>query len=133
MTRAVGRSRDDCGVVRSSLITPLRAIADWVPLLARREMIVESSARFRIRAAAPHPGPDRHVLRIRDGYADQPPTEHANADRHARPTRRRRRQPTPHQTATPDQHATPSCDMLGNKRDENLFMSSSANDKVTAP
>ena len=35
------------------LITPLRAIADWVPLVARREMIVEKYRTVRIQGLPP--------------------------------------------------------------------------------
>jgi hypothetical protein len=35
------------------LITPLRAVADWVPLIARREMIVEQYRTVRVQGLPP--------------------------------------------------------------------------------
>ncbi len=79
------------GVFDHPLITPLRAIAEWVPLLSRREMIIEVS-----------PGP-----------AGASATSNSVAQRYAneRPIRQPRLQtntPTPTNTSTPTNTPTPT-------------------------
>ncbi len=116
------------------LITPLRAIADWIPLLARREMIVERFRTVRIQGLPPTiQGPTATFTRYADRYADQHADRHADADRYA----------DQHADADDNEHRLPArprrpprrrpdCAMLDINDNENLFMTSSANDKVRA-
>jgi hypothetical protein len=115
------------------LITPLRAITDWIPLLARREMIVERFRTVRIQGLPPTiTGP---TATFTDTPTDTPtstPTDTPTPTNTPTHTPTPTTTNTPTRTATPTNTPTPSCAMLDITDNENLFISSSANDKVTA-
>jgi hypothetical protein len=115
------------------LITPLRAIADWIPLLARREMIVEKFRTVRIQGLPPNiQGP---TATFTDTPTDTPTSTRTNTPT---PTDTPTNTPTPTasntatRTTTPTATPTPSCSMLDYDHNENLFMRADNNDKVQA-
>ncbi len=115
------------------LITPLRAIADWIPLLARREMIVEKFRTVRIQGLPPTiQGPTATFTNTPTDTPTRTPTDTPTPTNTPTNTPTPTITNTPTRTATPTATPTPSCDMLDINHNENLFMSSSANDKVTA-
>jgi hypothetical protein len=121
------------------LITPLRAIAEWVPLIARREMIVEKYRTVRIQGLPPTiMGPTATFTHTPTDTPTSSPTNTPTPTFTLTPTNTPTNTPTrtptrtPTSTTTPTNTPTPSCEMLGYDEDENLFMTSSANDKVSA-
>ena len=115
------------------LITPLRAIADWIPLLARREMIVEKYRTVRIQGLPPTiMGPTATFTDTPTNTPTSTPTDTPTPTNTPTNTPTRTPTNTATRTATPTNTPTPSCDMLDIDNNENLFMTSSANDKVQA-
>jgi hypothetical protein len=116
------------------LITPLRAITDWIPLMARREMIVERYRTVRIQGLPPTiSGPTAtYTLTPTDTPTGTPsPTDTPTNTPTNTPTRTPTNTPT--STASPTNTPTPSCTNLEINQDEPLYLndsSSSTRDKV---
>ena len=120
------------------LITPLRAIADWVPLVARREMIVEKYRTVRIQGLPPTiMGPT--ATNTSTATPTNTPTNTSTPTETPTltntPTRTPTNTPTPTQTPTSTATATatptPSCEMLSSSSpNEELYI---VTDKVRAP
>jgi hypothetical protein len=115
------------------LITPLRAITDWIPLLARREMIVERYRTVRIQGLPPTiMGPTATKTNTPTNTSTSTKTDTPTPTNTRTPTSTRTPTATRTSTATPTNTPTPSCDMLDYDHNENLFMTSGSADKVQA-
>ncbi len=113
------------------LITPLRAITDWIPLLARREMIVERFRTVRIQGLPPTiMGPTATPTNTDTPTPTFTPTNTPTPTNTRTSTPTRTPTNTATSTATPTNTPTPSCAMLDYDHNENLFMTSGNADKV---
>ena len=116
------------------VITPLRAIADWMPLLARREMIVERYRTVRIQGLPPTiSGPTATWTNTPTETLTGTPTSTDTPTPTDTPSPTPTPTDTPSPTPTPTDTPTPSCDDLQIDNEEPLYMSnasSSTRDKV---
>ncbi len=143
LTNSAGTEEEDAGgpgdrviiavLFDHPVITPLRAIADWIPLLARREMIVERYRTVRIQGLPPTiSGPTAtwtHTPTETPTGTPSPTDTPTNTPTET-PTLTPTDTPTP--TASPTNTPTPDCANLEYDENEPLFLgnTSSTRDKV---
>jgi hypothetical protein len=107
------------------VITPLRAIADWIPLLARREMIVEKYRTVRIQGLPPTiSGPTATFTDTPTNTPTSTPTDTPTPTNTPTNTPTPTPTNTPSITATPTSTPTPDCRDLRANDNEQLFLGS---------
>ncbi|CAG0936622.1 hypothetical protein TFLX_05503 [Thermoflexales bacterium] len=144
LSNSAGTEEDDAGgpgdrvivavLFDHPVITPLRAIADWIPLLARREMIVERYRTVRIQGLPPTiSGPTATFTHTptETSTSSPTPTETPSPTPTETPTRTPTNTPTP--TASMTNTPTPRCEDLEIDETEQLYLgnTSSTRDKVS--
>lgn len=110
------------------LITPLKAITEWIPLISRREMIVERYRTVRIQGLPPTiSGPTPTWTPTSTDTPTFTPTSTATPTDTPTPTNTPTPSPTPTDTTTPTSTPTPDCSLLTTSVNQPLYLN---NDKV---